>query len=265
MQETATTVVVNRTTTTTTSTIAASSADTAALDVTNTLPSYDEVVAQYPGDSLICDLEAKVIALGADGSWDLEIGAADLFGDFEVEGITILGPNDGAVVWFPCWGMRLGLEVPVEVDGSQYAAGMVLVVGPETDQAVLGVGLPLDGTAVVVVAQDIVDASPVGVGEDFAVLTGSIEASWQPPAGLDLTAIDEKAFVPPSESSIAPLPYEYAGLAEEAALDLAAETNLVARVTVRNGEWLPETEETLSGRLNFIVEDGIVVDGWIEN
>lgn len=52
---------------------------------------------------------------------------------------------------------------------------------------------------------------------------------------------------------------EYVGLTEEEALQRARDNDKVARVVERDGESLTVTMDLRSGRLNFTVEDGVVV------
>ena len=50
----------------------------------------------------------------------------------------------------------------------------------------------------------------------------------------------------------------YVGMTEEAALNQAKETNVLARVVERDGESLPVTMDYVEGRLNLYVKNGVV-------
>lgn len=57
---------------------------------------------------------------------------------------------------------------------------------------------------------------------------------------------------------------DYVGLGEQAALDKARSENVPARVVERDGEPLPADMSFVEGRLNFYIEDGVVVDVVVE-
>ncbi len=56
----------------------------------------------------------------------------------------------------------------------------------------------------------------------------------------------------------------YIGLGEQAALNKARSENVPARVVERDGEPLPADMSFVEGRLNFYIEDGVVVDVVVE-
>lgn len=230
-------------------TTSAESADEAATSTppptnTSALPSYEEILATYPADVELCTTEAEVIGQNADGSLQIEVAG----GTFVIDGQMA----------FPCFGMRLATPIEVSLHGTDYPAGSVLVVDPAIDPTALDAGVEM-GQAVVIKA------------EGFSITVGPTGGTWNLAAGAGLIAIDE--FVTPTPSlspapdgqGSGPLPEPYTyGLSEQEALELAAANGLTARVTVRDDMWLPETDEYVSGRLNFIVEGGLVVDGWVE-
>jgi len=58
--------------------------------------------------------------------------------------------------------------------------------------------------------------------------------------------------------------FDFVGMNEEAASELASENNIAFRVIMRDGEMLPATMDYRPGRINAQVEDGIVTSFSVE-
>lgn len=166
LAQTTTTAPVEQTTTTTTSSTTTTTTTAATTTTTTTqpedlepalqLPTFEDVVAQYP-DGQTCETEASLLARNADGSFEVEISAGTLISEEMIE--------------FPCWGLRFTTVVEMEVLGTSYPAGSVLVVGPDSDPAVL------------------VDIEPTGT---MSMTVEPVVGTWTPTSdGLTLVRISE--------------------------------------------------------------------------
>jgi len=142
----------------------AASTTTAATTTTAApLPTYDEVVASYPSDVAFCFTEATIVAAEPGKPWTVELaGGTIVFAGGEAE--------------FPCWGMQLVTQVPLQIDGSDLPAGSVLAVSADSDPAVFA-PVTLEGAALIAEAGD------------FLMLIGSNEIVWSPPDGVVLVAV----------------------------------------------------------------------------
>lgn len=158
-----TTTVASTTTTTlaptTTITVAPSTTTTVSTTTSTTvpeLPSYEDVLATYPEGVVLCSSEAEVNGQSPDGTLDVTIRAGTLLIGDELQ--------------FPCWGMRFHVLADVTLDGKQYHAGSVLVVGPDADPSFLSTAAP-----------------PAGVS---SMLVQPVTGTWDYTGGMDWLQIN---------------------------------------------------------------------------
>ena len=97
------------------------------------------------------------------------------------------------------------------------------------------------------------------------------QAATEAPAPTPTDETDTAADVtPPAEPAASPTAptnaaaQEYVGLTEAAAAALAEERGVLFRVVERDGEMLPVTRDYRPGRINAVVEDGVVVSYTVE-
>ncbi len=198
------------------------------------LPSYENIIAAYPADVRFCDTESLLVSIRSDESWQLEIQGGALILDGEID--------------FPCFGMRVGLLEPL----GEIPTGSVVMISPDTDRAALEDKATLEQAALTVAS-----------GE-FIVLVGPHTANWIPPDGLAFVPIGEEVGLENEEASDPiPLPVEYFLLEEQEVLRLAEESGFVAHVLIREGELVFEPEAYESGWMLLVIEEGVLVDGWI--
>jgi hypothetical protein len=142
---------------------AAAAPTTTAATTAASLPTYDEVVASYPSDVAFCFTEATVVAAEPGEPWTVELaGGTIVFAGGEAE--------------FPCWGMQLVTQVPLQIDGSDLPAGSILAVSADSDPAAFA-PVTLEGAPLIAEAGD------------FLMLIGSNEIVWSPPDGVVLVAV----------------------------------------------------------------------------
>ena len=83
---------------------------------------------------------------------------------------------------------------------------------------------------------------------------------WLFASGLDLMPYNDQNDTEETEEVEGDAEVEYIGMSEEEALEQAEEDGEVARVVSRDGEDLPVTMDFMPDRLNFTIEEGVVVD-----
>ena len=83
---------------------------------------------------------------------------------------------------------------------------------------------------------------------------------WLFTSGLDLMPYNDQNDTEETEEIEGDAETEYIGMSEEEALEQAEEDGEVARVVSRDGEDLPVTMDFMPDRLNFTIEEGVVVD-----
>lgn len=80
-------------------------------------PSYSQVVATYPAGTSLCETDATIEAVGADGSWLLNGRIA-----FENSRQQIR-----------CFGTKIRVNTPVDIDGVHYESGSFLTVNKDLE------------------------------------------------------------------------------------------------------------------------------------